>query len=214
MSTTALIHIVDNNSYYGTLVKCHDGYEIGMVNALNKALIQNNGRLDSNIIRTLLTDDDFGMGTKDIHYGEEFIYTIDLSNTSITVDKVYFSETTETTEAYKIFKGNIYEYINKMIQPFNSDLVELCEHHYSYYLNNISKHETELTKMFIKLNKWNNGSNLLVQLNKLQESINTYKDYVQRMSNDNPNVRVAAEDIAKTMKLINKMNVREDVINA
>ena len=201
MSTTARINIYDGEDFEVSLMKCHDGYPMGMAHALNIALINAMGRV-ANIAKELVKDEDVNFISMNIKCGEEYVYNINIRTGEMTVNKVEFDmDKVITTNTV-----NIFDFINKNLQPYNTDLYEITMNLYPYYMNHIDRHENELEATFKKCNTWVEGQSINSLMVELDKELEVFKEYTQRMTNDNPNVVNKRRDVTTLINTINALN--------
>lgn len=201
MSTTARINIYDGENFEVSLMKCHDGYPIGMAHALNIALINAMGRV-ANIAKELVKDEDVSFVSMNVKCGEEYVYNINIRTGELTVNKVNFDMDKVITTS----TVNIFDFINKNLQPYNTDLYEVTMNLYPYYMNHIDRHEKELEGTFKKCNTWVEGQSINSLMVELDKELKVFKEYTQRMTNDNPNVVNKRKEVTTLINTINALN--------
>ena len=201
MSTTARINIYDGENFEVSLMKCHDGYPMGMAHTLNIALTNAMGRV-ADIAKELVKDEDVDFVSMNVKCGEEYVYNINIRTGELTVNDVAF----DMNDVLTTRTVNIFDFINKNLQPFNTDLYEITTNLYPYYLNNIDRHETELEGTFKKCNTWVEGQSINSLMVELDKELKVFKEYMQRMTNDNPNVVNKKKEVTTLINTINALN--------
>lgn len=201
MSTTARINIYDGENFEVSLMKCHDGYPMGMAHTLNIALTNAMGRV-ADIAKELVKDEDVDFVSMNVKCGEEYVYNINIRTGELTVNEVAFDmDKVITTNTV-----NIFDFINKNLQPFNTDLCEITMSLYPYYMNHIDRHENELEAIFKKCNTWVEGQSINSLMVELDKELEVFKEYTQRMTNDNPNVVNKRKEVTTLINTIDALN--------